>query len=184
MISESSWTAWKVFRIIYAQAFTSNSPKIELLFWAKCHWRCTNRYRSTGSVLQEFDLFATLQGKKRSSPIKKNCGRRNFKIEEAGRQKGRRRSKSNFWVRSLLLGWTICETPDGLRGIVFFGCWKTNETCFTISTAHACNRRPQKSLLKEFRMMKKQQELMIQMFSHMRFTFLIFSPTINATRKL
>ena len=141
--------------------------------------------------------------KKWSSPIKRNCGRRNFKIEETGRQKGKRRSKSNFWVRSLLLGCTIWAPWNSILWVP-----KNEESMFRNfdSTCQQWNkglkslrkvgkkqaknkekeRRPQKSLLKESRKMRKQQELMIQMSSHIRFTFLIFSPTtcLKVAKKL
>ena len=59
-INQSVW-------IIHAQAFINGSLKSELLFWAKFHWKCTKRYRSTGSVLQQFDLFPILQEKMEQS---------------------------------------------------------------------------------------------------------------------
>ena len=51
----------------------------------------------------------------------------------------RRRSKSNLRVRSLPLEHTICKIPNELREIAFFGCRKTKEACFAISTAPANN---------------------------------------------
>ena len=36
--------------------------KANFIFWAKSHWKCTRRYRSTEIVLQQFDWIPTLQG--------------------------------------------------------------------------------------------------------------------------
>ena len=98
-------------------------------------------------------------------------------------------------MRPLPLKHTICKITNGLCEMTFFACQKTKETCFIISTAHPNNgtsfkrlrkvgkkqmknkekeRRLQKSLLKDFRRMRKEQESMTQMLDHKFHAFYFF----------
>ena len=109
MIPESSWRAWKVPEITYAQAFINGFPKTELPFLSKASMKVHQQVPKYRESIITIRLNPKTSEKKRSSPMKNNCGRCNVNIEETGRRRGRRWSKSNLRVRSLSLERTISK---------------------------------------------------------------------------
>ena len=81
--------------------------------WASFFEQSVDESAPTGTEVQGVYYNNSIESQnfreKRSSPMKNNCGRCNVNIEETGRRRGRRWSKSNLRVRSLSLERTISK---------------------------------------------------------------------------